>query len=265
MMLPEKIPVPTAPSTAEMSFFMRAEIEALNAILTFTRSALAGMLADADRNCFTEASVEFAQGKFPMSWRRPTGLWHLVSTNHFSSHLIERHSQLMRCVQEVDPVVFDVRLLENPAYLFEAFITDCALAANRAREQMEFEFKAAEGAPEVEGSSLFLTRTVIVGASLKGGQLSLTNDNLSPPGQAISSFVAKVVAVKPNAEKLPVIPMYRQAIAPIFVADAVELRHLDHGCTPNFVLNVPIATELTQTEIEMAGVGIYCQMPSQLG
>jgi hypothetical protein len=262
--LPEKLAFTNeAQLSTHMGLFISLEIDALNNILRFTHGELARFLSDARSSHFSEDAIKFAQGEIPRIWITTTGLYTCRTTTQYSSHIIERHSQLVRLSKEPSPVIFDMRLVEHPKLLLEAFLTDNAIETNRSIDALQYDFSSGDGIA-IEPGALFLTRVTITCAEVKTGVVCLKKEPDASPARSVSALIAKIVPKgKGNSKGCP-LPLYRQAIVSAIMGEAPELKNTANGESENFVWTVNLPADSAEARLTQAGVMFFCRMLPQI-
>jgi hypothetical protein len=260
VMIPRTIDAPdSAQFPKAMGLFILSEVAALNRVLVFIRSELLKLQELCEERQIDDVLLQLSEGIFPISWRAPTNVWTMKRLGSFTSHVIERHAQLVRCIQEGQPIVFDMRLIADPRFLLESYLTDAAIELNIPYETARYEFTVSDGLANIESNSIFLTRTTLISGDIRGGRVSPKVDGKCPL-KPIAAITAKVVTkLKGNPSKYFALPMLRQGLVG------------DHGWTPenqggdstNFVWSVTMLSEASESALDQAGSTIFCQIPDQ--
>jgi hypothetical protein len=259
-MLPRTIDISdSTPFTKAMGSFILSEIAILNRILIFVRSEIIRLQNKCEEQTLDDVLLELADSIFPSSWKAPTNLWIMKRLGSFTSHIIERHAQLVRCIQEGQPIVFDMRLIDDPRFLLECFLTDSAIELNVPYETARYEFTVTDGLANIESNSIFLTRTSLICGDIRGGRIAPKIEGKSPL-KSIAAITAKVVTkLKSNPNKYFPLPMFKQGL----VGDHGYVSTIDGGDSSNFVWSIMMLSETTEIMMDQAGSTIFCQVPDQ--
>ncbi|OHT05712.1 Dynein heavy chain family protein [Tritrichomonas foetus] len=265
MLLPEKLEISNLDKLMNpLGIYLITETEKLNEILFFVKSELNRFTYEFMKRISSENGLEFASGHVPKEWAKRTNIWNFTSVNSFASHIIERHAQLMRCLQEGSPVVFDMRLLEYPNLLLQSFILSCALDEGQPVDTLSYQFTIIEGTPNIEAKTLFLTRLFLANGEFKDGNLVINAPQDTPPFKQISALVAKVVRSSSKQAKCYSVPMFKDAILSS-MAERIDnsICRIENGESKNFVWNVNLPTEVPEIDLQQYGTTIFCRMPEQ--
>ena len=234
-------------------------------------------------NILSDTGVDFSKGKVPKNWSKMTKIWNFVSVNSFASHVIERHAQLTRLLQEANPSTFDMRLIEYPSILIRSFMVDFALRESQPIESLCFQFSIV-----LDDKSLFendreqrclkMNKVCLANAEYVASlDLSFYDDesvdgeliirksvkNLKIcPFKQVYSLVAKVVPISQRQTKVFNVPMYKNAITKTMDVDE-KVAEIEDGETKNFVWSVPIATQVAEIDLQQNGTSLFCRMPEQ--
>jgi hypothetical protein len=163
----------------------------------------------------------------------------------------------------MSPVVFDMRLLENPRFLLTAYLADNAIETNRSFDSVQYDFLGSEEI-SIEPGALFLTRLAIIAGSAKGGVVSIRRDPDDQPSMVISSLVAKVVPKGKGNNKASPIPLYRQAFLSAIGGKTEQEVATANGDSDNFVCNIMMPVDCSESALLQAGTRFVCRLPQQL-
>jgi hypothetical protein len=259
-MIPRDIDIPdSAPFSKAMGLFILSEVATLNRVLVFLRSELLRL-----QNLCAERQIDYvllqlSKSAFPLSWRAPTSIWTMRRLGSFTSHIIERHAQLVRCVQEGRPIVFDMRLIADPRFLLQAFLTDAAVELKIPFETARYEFTVSDGLANIEPNCIFLTRTTLMCGDISAGRIGPKADGKCPlkPIPAITANV--VTELRGNASTYYGLPMLHHGL----VGDHGYVPTNEGGDSANFVWNIAMMAEAAEDVMDQAGSTIFCQIPDQ--
>jgi hypothetical protein len=257
-LIPPTIENPTVSQMSKaMGHFFLSEVSALNRLLLFVRVELGRALALCASQTPDDAIRQLAENAFPLCWRPPTGLWTMRRLPTFTTHVVERHGHLVRCLQEAQPIVFDMRLLARPRLLMEAFLTDAAVELNVPYDSAHYEFTVSDGLANIEAHSLFLTRATLFCGSVKDGRIRPKCEGKASlkPIAAITAHV--ITKLKTNPTKYFAVPMFQMALA----GDVDGVTTVDGADSSNFVWNVVMLSDGTEAALDQAGTAIFCQIP----
>jgi hypothetical protein len=241
-----------------MGQFLLAEVAAINRIVVFMRSDIARLFSLCESRVPHPSLVSIALNEFPREWRAVANLWAHKRLASFTSHVIERHAHIIRCVQEGQPVVFDMRLIGNPRFLLQAFLTDAAAELGIPYGAALFEFKVNDSLANVEPGTIFLTRLSVMCADIRAGRVGQKASGKAPM-KSVPAITGKVVAsLKLNPSKCFALPLFRQAL----VGDHGFQAEVENGEVHNFVWNVMLPSEgPSEAVLDQAGATLFCQLP----
>lgn len=266
MMLPERISTGESDKfTGPIGLFLLAEVESLNSLLFYMRDEFELMIAELETGKRSQTLLEFAMGEMPRAWRHRSRQWCFTTVNGFSSYIVERHAHLTRCLQDAAPLVFDVRFIENPRAILQAYLVERAIEMHLPVGRVSYEFEFTDGEPEAVPNALMLTRMRLAYAGVESGLLTPAVDPKKSPFRPAPTIMAKVVeTVQTLDEKrtFPV-PMYRQALVRSMDYDPQE-RSVHNGQSNNFVWNIKLRTEHQPKLFQESGTALYCSVPDQL-
>jgi hypothetical protein len=246
-----------------MGLFISLEVKALNDILVFTLGELDRFLTESTVGRISEDAILFSQGELPPKWRSVTQLWLFRAVNQYSTHIIERHAQLVRILQEISPVVFDMRLVENPRFLLEAYLADNAVETNRSFDSLQYEFIGTEGVT-IEAGALFLTRLTIIAGDLRSGVVSVNRNIDDPPATIVSALVAKLVPKGKGDSTAAPVPLYREGFVSGLGGRKEQEVTTSKGDSDNFVCNIMLPLDSAESTLLQAGTRFVCRIPAQM-
>jgi hypothetical protein len=239
-----------------MGLYLLCEVATLNRVLVFVRAELVRALALCAAGVPDGVVRDLAENRFPPGWRAPTNLWTMRRLATFASHIVERHGHLVRCLQESQPIVFDMRLLARPRLLLQAFLTDAAIELNVPYDSAHYEFTISDGLANIESRSIFLTRTSLFCGSIKDGRIR-PKCEAKPPLKPIAAIAAHVITkLKGNPTKYYALPMFQMGIA----GDVGAATTVDGADSSNFVWNVVLLADGTEVALDQSGAALFCQV-----
>jgi hypothetical protein len=261
-LLPQTVNVTSlAQLKGSVGHFLLSEVSILNDILRFVRTEVAALEFHVEKQKTGEVAAAIWKDRLPKKWSRATGIIATKLTT-FTSHIVERHAQLIRCMQEDGPVVFDMRVLENPRRLLEAFLNDVSMEMSVPFDTAKFEFSVVEGMANIEAHALYLTRAIIASGDIKARTVTTKLDKSAPPVRTISSIQAKVVTRVNTKAKVAPIPMFKQAFIGT-EGDGGEMPVV-HGESANLVWTVTLQCDGTESGFDLGGTALFCRVPDQL-
>ena len=257
LMLPDMIKTDdTTKFTGAMGLYLLSEIEAINSILAYLREDVERIADEIHRSDLSERARQFAAGEVPSEWKNQTRIRTFSSLHAFSSHIVERHGQLTRCVQEQRPSTFDARLLENPRRLLDAFLTEAAIEMKLPNDALCYQFQMASAAGG-DSRTLCLTNLVMMAGTVTVGGLEPAPCSSITP---VSALRAKVVQASPATGNTFPVPLYHQAH---LVSDEITTP-VHNGQSDNFVCSVTLPTSDSEDVLLEAGTTMFCRIPEQL-
>jgi hypothetical protein len=259
-LLPQNVPI-ADPSLmrGNVGLFLLSEVAILNDILQYIREDVELLESNCNKRIADSVVIHISQNQFPEKWRIRTKLWTLRKLSSFTAHIIERHAQLMRCVQEGSPVVFDMRLVENPRFLLEAFLTDTTTEMNVGVGHGHYEFAIFDSIADIEPHCLFLTRTSLACCDVSDGSLTLKGESKTGPVKVVASVTAKVVAKTKAHLKCFGLPFFKQGL----VGTQADGRVTD-GRSDNFIWEIELPVEGNEMAFDLTGAAMFCRITDQL-
>ena len=257
LMLPDMIKTDdTTKFTGAMGLYLLSEIEAINSILAYLREDVERIADEIQRSDLSEKARQFAAGEVPTEWKNQTRIRTFSTLHAFSSHIVERHGQLTRCVQEQRPSTFDARLLENPRRLLQAFLTEAAIEMKLPNDALCYQFQMASAAGG-DSRTLCLTNLVMMAGNITVSGLEPAPCSSITP---VSALRAKVVQASAGPGKTFPVPLYHQAH---LVSDEITTP-VHNGQSDNFVCSVTLPTSDSEDVLLEAGTTMFCRIPEQL-
>lgn len=254
MLLPEKLSI----SKTVANSFLMEEIDQLNMIIDYLSSQLSIFTHELMKRINSKSCWEFSQGKVPFEWKKVSNIWNFDTVNSFASHIIERHSQLMRCMKESNPVIFDLSLLENPSRLFKQFLLRAAIDEGQPVESYSYTFLIIEGksVTNIKKNCLYLTHCFLANGDIEAGQLVLSKEK---PFKKIDLIEARIASMSTKQPKTFPVPMFKNAISRLSTISPT----IEHGETDNFVYTINLPTEVSEIEMQQNGTAFFCRLPEQ--
>ena len=264
MLMPEKLEINEPDKfLTPMGLYLASEVERLNLIINYIKNELLILSKQYKKGVVSPNGYDFANGNVPKQWAQQTFIINFVSLNAFTSHIIERHAQLMRCLQEVNPAVYDMRLLEYPDQLLKSFLIHCAVEDNLHPDTLTYQFSIVDGTPPSDPRSLFLTRLHLANGNYVDDKLTIDRDPNKPPFTQLTAVVAKVVNKSSKRPKTFAVPMFKNALISSMDFHDSALSFIQEGESNNFVYDVKLPTDLPENELAQFGTMIFCRMPEQ--
>ncbi|KAK8895532.1 hypothetical protein M9Y10_023999 [Tritrichomonas musculus] len=264
-----------------IGLFLIQEVEKLNEIVIFLREEMSRLTYEFMKGIASDIGIDFNNGKVPMTWAKVTKISNFVTFNSFISHVIERHSQLTRLIQEKDPVIYDIRLIEFPSMLLRSFILNCAIQDNQPLDLYSYQFSIVpdENSKNLkENRCLYLNKVCLANADYifnpesciyeddnNDGELIISKSGKNPyvkPFKLVTSLVAKVVFNSNRQTKLFPVPMYKNAIIRSMQVEP-DVCEIANGETKNFVWSVYLPTDVAEIDMQQFGTTLFCRMPEQ--
>lgn len=255
VMLPERLNTDdTNKFKGLLGVYIFSEVEALNEIIGYLGDEVDKSLTALRSGIHSDKLRQLSQDEVPEEWKERTRIKCFTSLHSFSSHVAERHAQLTRCLQEERVSTFDMRLLENPRRLLQAYIGAVACDMKKPTESLCYQFSIGGSG---DSSSLCLTNLVMMAGSIDGGSVRPSGAfNVTP----IKSLVAKVVPRQENTANTFNVPLYRQAA---LISDLARTP-VHNGESDNFVYGVTLPTSSSEDALLEAGTAMFCRIPEQL-
>jgi hypothetical protein len=259
-LIPQNVPIPD-PSQVQgnVGLFVLLEVAILNDILQYIREEVELLEMNCSKRIVDSVVIHISQNQFPEKWRARTQLWTLRKLSSFTAHIIERHAQLVRCAQEGSPVVFDMRLVENPRFLLEAFLTDAAMEMNIGAGQGHYEFAISDSTADIEPHCLFLTRTSLACCDVTDGSLTLKREPTTGPVKIVTSLTAKVVTRTRTYAQSFGLPFFKQGL----VGTQADGTATD-GSSDNFIWEIILPIDGNEMAFDLAGAAMFCRITDQL-
>lgn len=282
MLLPNKISISDEDLKTKamnpIGLFLIKEVETLNYIIRFLKEELNRLTSEFMKGIASQTGISFTEEKVPQNWQTETKIYNFISINLFTSHVIERHAQLTRLIQEQNPTNFDMRLIEYPDSLIRSFMLDTALTENQSLDSLCFQFSIIlneddENLPE---KCLHMNKVYLVNADYShsfdpsfyddegvDGELIIRKsgkNSIMQPFRQVASLVAKVVPIASKQKLVFNVPMFKNAVTKLMNIEKVEV---ENGESNNFVYNVPLPTAVPEIDIQQNGASLFCRMPEQ--
>lgn len=264
MLLPEKIGTGDEEKyKGILEAILLNEVELLNKVISFIRYRLDVISEELKQNIITEEAIAIGKEDVPESWRGINHNSFTAKTGKLASHLIEKHTILMKWLQDGLPTIIDLRLIDNVKGLFEGIVNRYSLEHDGSCDSYALEFNFHDPAvPIPEGTILFTNLSLMCGG-IHENMLSLTEQERLPTFQTVPGLLCKIGRKMVNRTgRFYQCPLYKCAIVETLNAKWAD-RDIYEGESTNYVCDIVLPTDTDTREWIGYGTCLFCRLPDQ--
>ena len=262
MLLPEKITLSDeAKFETPIAKALLNEIDKLNTVLLLMRKTLTDASEEVKAKIITKETESLIKGIVPDDWKHAANYVCGNTISRFTSHLIQRHSLIMKWLQEGKPDVIDASLFDDLRSFMMAMLSEVALARKEPVDSLTYDFSITSQVVDVPEPGFLLTNVNVVGCELTNGGICLP-DPTKPTKIMNATLICKITTKQERDGKFFTCPLYRTALVPN--VNALKPTTQTEGISDNLVWALELPTETSPQALTTHGASMYCRLPDQL-